>query len=121
MKEYVDIARRQPVTLILDEFYSSFIYESDGAPGNGPVSGATFIDDVDDDNILLVDGLTKSFRYPGWRLGWIVGPEAMIEIINRAASSIDGGPSRPIQRAAIQVLEPYQADTGTKALRTTFA
>lgn len=121
LKQYLDVARKYAMTLVLDEFYSHFIYGTDGTPGNGPVSGAAFIEDVERDAILLVDGLTKSFRYPGWRIGWVVGPSSMIEILNRTASSIDGGPSMPMQRAAIQVLQPERADQETQALRQVFA
>src|SRR5690606_33848127 len=119
------IPRWRRVTLLLDAFYSHFVYDlpaggGDATPGSGPVSGAEFVDDVDRDPVLLFDGLTKSFRYPGWRIGWVVGPPAMVESIARTASAIDGGPSRWAQRAAIEVLEPSRADQETAALRRAF-
>ena len=120
----VALARQRQCTLLLDEFYSHFVYDvgRDGmaSPGAGPVSGAACVDDVERDPVLLVDGLTKSYRYPGWRVGWIVGPSAMVETIARAASAIDGGPSRWAQRAALAVLEPARADQETRALRAVF-
>jgi aspartate/methionine/tyrosine aminotransferase len=79
------------------------------------------VEDVEEDPVLLVDGLTKSFRYPGWRVGWAVGPSAWIETLGRAASALDGGPSVPVQHAAIDVLEPERADQETRALREGFA
>lgn len=103
------------VTLFLDEFYSHFIYDADG-----PVSAAAYVEDVDRDPVLLFDGLTKCFRYPGWRVGWVVGPPEMVEAMARTASAIDGGPSRLAQRAALEVLEPARADQETDALRTVF-
>jgi aspartate/methionine/tyrosine aminotransferase len=108
-------------TLLLDEFYSHFIYTAAGEPGSGPVSAATYVEDVERDPVILFDGLTKSFRYPGWRVGWAVGPAAMMETLARTASSIDGGPSRIAQRAALQVLAPAYADQETRALRKGFA
>lgn len=116
----VALARERGVTLLLDEFYSHFIYTKDGRPGAGPVSAAAHVQDVERDPVILFDGLTKSFRYPGWRVGWAVGPSAMIETMARTASSIDGGPSRIAQRAALAALEPAQADQETRALRTAF-
>ena len=62
LKNYVEIAKRHNCTLILDEFYSHFIYNPNGEPGEGPVSAAQFVEDVNKDPILLIDGLTKSFR-----------------------------------------------------------
>jgi aspartate/methionine/tyrosine aminotransferase len=121
LESLVRIAREKGVTLILDEFYSHFIYTPRGTPGAGPVSAAPFIEDVERDPVLLVDGLTKSFRYPGWRVGWVVGPSAMMDTLARTASSIDGGPSRIAQRAALKVLEPKRADQETRALREVFA
>lgn len=121
LARYVDVARRTDCALLLDEFYSHFIYDDDGSPGDGPVSAARYVADVDTDPVLLVDGLTKSFRYPGWRLGWAVGPPEIIEAINRAASAIDGGPSTAVQRAALEVLQPNRADQETTALRNVFA
>jgi aspartate/methionine/tyrosine aminotransferase len=109
------IARTHGTTLLLDEFYSHFNFE-----GDEPISGAPFIEDVDRDPVLLFDGLTKSYRYPGWRVGWVVGPPEMVETMARTASAIDGGPSRIAQRAALAALEPARADQETRALRTVF-
>lgn len=121
LEKLVRGARERGTTLLLDEFYSHFIYTPDGKPGAGPVSAAPFVEDVERDPIVLIDGLTKSYRYPGWRVGWCVGPSAMMETLARTASSIDGGPSRIAQRAALQALEPKQADGETNALRVCFA
>lgn len=120
LKSYVNTARKTKCTFLFDEFYSHFIYDGD-KPGKGPVSAAEFVEDVDKDPVILIDGLTKSFRYPGWRVGWIVGPKEMIENINRAASAIDGGPSQPMMRAALKVLEKKNADLEVKALRKVFS
>jgi len=120
LEAYVALARSRGLTLILDEFYSHFVYDGE-RPGAGPVSAAAYVEDVERDPVVLVDGLTKSFRYPGWRVGWAIGPRAMVDSLTRAASAIDGGPSRPVQRAAIEVLEPARADQETRALRSVFS
>jgi len=118
---YADTARATNCLLVMDEFYSHYIYNADGSAAAGPVSAASVVEDVDRDPVFIIDGLTKNFRYPGWRVGWAVGPRDMIEGLGRAASAIDGGPPLPIQRAALQVLEPSRADQETHALRQAFA
>lgn len=120
LQQYVDTANSQNCTIIHDEFYSHFIYNN-GAPADGPVSAASHIGDVNTEPHILIDGLTKNYRYPGWRLGWAIGPKDMIESINRASSAIDGGPSQLVQRAAIDVLQENRADQETNALRKSFA
>jgi aspartate/methionine/tyrosine aminotransferase len=121
LERYVRTARTHGCALVCDEFYSHFVYTPDGRPAAGPVSAARYVEDVDEDPVLLVDGLTKCFRYPGWRVGWAVGPADWIDTLGRAASSLDGGPSMPMQHAACEVLEPARADRETTALREVFA
>ncbi len=121
LRSFVGIAREEDCTLVLDEFYSHFIYRPDGQPGSGPISAARHVEDVNRDPVVVIDGLTKCYRYPGWRVGWAVGPRDMIEVFGRAASAIDGGPGQPIQRAALAALEPERADQETHALRNVFA
>lgn len=87
LERYVRIARDNDCALLLDEFYSHFIYTDDGEPGGGPVSAARYVEDVDEDPVLLIDGLTKNYRYPGWRLGWAVGPPHAIKRHMRSAMS----------------------------------
>ena len=120
LNAYIRIAREENCTLLVDEVYSHFIYQN-GQPASAPVSSAEFIEDVNEDPVLIVDGLTKSFRYPGWRLAWIMGPKHVIEDLGRAASAIDGGPSMPIQRAALQLFEPARAYMESNALRDVFS
>jgi hypothetical protein len=118
---WVEMARRRSCTLLMDEFYSHYVYPGHGGAPRAPVSTAAFVEDVDGDPVVIVDGLTKCFRYPGWRVGWVVAPRTVIERMTAAGSFLDGGPSRPIQRAAIDVLEPERADRETDAVRREFA
>ena len=71
LEAWVAMARRRSCTLLMDEFYSRYVYDGAGGPAAGPVSAAAFVEDVNEDPVAIVDGLTKSFRYPGWRLGWL--------------------------------------------------
>ncbi len=118
---WVDAARENDCVLLSDEFYSHFIYQPDGSPGAGPISAAAAIKDIENDPVLIFDGLTKCYRYPGWRIGWVLGPKKLIECFITAGSALDGGPARILQRAAVDVLEPALADQETDALRQAFA
>ena len=46
LERWIAIARRFGLSLLRDEFYSHFIYTADGAPEDGPVSAAPYIEDV---------------------------------------------------------------------------
>ena len=123
LQAWLDIARRRRCWLLMDEFYSHFHYSAPGEPGPGPggVSIASHVDDVNQDPAIIIDGLTKCFRYPGWRVGWVVAPRQIIATLTAAGSFLDGGCPRPMQRAALQVLEAQRADQETRAVREEFA
>jgi hypothetical protein len=70
--------------------------------------------------VVIFDGLTKNWRYPGWRVAWTVGPRRVIEAVTSAGSFLDGGGSRPLQRAAVGLLAPEIADAETRAIHETF-
>lgn len=120
LAQWVRIARNLNCTLLMDEFYSHYNFKP-GADGGKPVSAAEHVDDVNKDPVVIVDGLTKCYRYPGWRSGWVVAPRDVIQKLTAAGSFLDGGPSRPIQRAAVEVLSPARADQETAAMRAAFA
>src|SRR5205807_498778 len=118
---WVRAARELDCALLIDEFYSHYIYRA--APGEpGPlVSAARYVEDVDRDPIVLFDGLTKNWRYPGWRVTWTVGPLAVIEAVTSAGSFLDGGGSKPLQRGALDLLTPEVALAETQAISQTFS
>jgi len=120
MRDWVNTATRLSCTLILDEFYSHYLYGAPAEHSTPACSAAAFVGDVNRDPVLLVDGLSKNWRYPGWRISWTVGPKVLIERISSAGSFLDGGPSHPIQKAAIPLLDPHRADQEARAIQKAF-
>jgi aspartate/methionine/tyrosine aminotransferase len=78
LAEIQDLCRER-ATFISDEFYSGYNYTSncDGTT----ISAAENVIDVDEDDVLIIDGLTKRFRLPGWRVAWILGPKEFIKAL----------------------------------------
>jgi aspartate/methionine/tyrosine aminotransferase len=109
---------RERATLIMDEFYGGYNYTSncDGTV----ISAAANVEDVDEDDVLIIDGLTKRFRLPGWRIAWIVGPKEFIKAIGSCGSYLDGGANVPFQEAAISMLEPAKVTREMQALQRHF-
>ena len=115
LQGWVETCRSLECALILDEFYSHYVWN-----GDEPVSAARYVEDVNEDPVILLDGLTKNWRYPGWRVAWVVGPESVIAAVASAGSFLDGGGSRPLQRAAIPLLEADHADREAESIRSVF-
>lgn len=113
---WVETARSSSCALLLDEFYSHYVWSGD----QSIVSAAQYVQDVDDDPIVVFDGLTKNWRYPGFRVSWILGPKRVIESAASAGSFLDGGGAAPMQRAAIDLVQEAPTLAETNALQTEF-
>ncbi len=115
LESWVAAGRELDCALILDEFYSHYVWNS-----GEPASAAAYVSDVDRDPVVILDGLTKNWRYPGWRVSWIVGPKALIEAASSAGSFLDGGGPRPLQRAALELVTPARAAAEAAAIQAAF-
>lgn len=56
------------------------------------------------DQVLLSNGVSKSFSMTGWRIGWSVGPLAIIKAMNKVQSQSTSNPAAPSQYAALAAL-----------------
>ena len=128
LAQWVQLARNYRCSLILDEFYSHYIYNGETEfPGRNPgsatpkmVSAAAQVEDVDRDPVIIVDGLTKNWRYPGWRISWTLAPKEVVHAIASAGSFLDGGANNPFQAEVLGLLEPECVVQETAAIQAAF-
>jgi N-succinyldiaminopimelate aminotransferase len=119
LADWVGVARRMDCSLLIDEFYSHYVWH-DTAKNGTVVTAAQYVEDVDRDPVVIFDGLTKNWRYAGWRIAWTVGPKAVIEAITSAGSFLDGGAARSLQKAAVPLLQDSIIDAENGAIQTVF-
>ncbi len=120
LADWVAMARELDCTMLIDEFYSHYVWRPDLVAEGGLVSAARYVEDVDRDPVVLFDGLTKNWRYPGWRVTWTVAPRPVVEAMASAGSFLDGGGCRPLQRAAIDLLGEEHTRQETAAIHAEF-
>ncbi len=93
------VHRRGGITLI-DEIYLGLSYEEHfghtalGLPGELGKS------------IISINSFSKYFNMTGWRLGWLVVPEALAPVIERIAQNLFICASSVAQHAALACFEP---------------
>jgi len=122
LARWVALSRELDCSLLIDEFYSHYLW-SERVDAGSPIaveSAARYVEDVDRDPVIVFDGLTKNWRYPGWRVTWTIGPKRVIEAVASAGSFLDGGGSKPLQRAAIPLLDDAHVIAETNAIQTAF-
>jgi aspartate/methionine/tyrosine aminotransferase len=89
------VSKRGGITLI-DEIYLGLSY--DGAFGQTALAI--------DDQIISINSFSKYFNMTGWRLGWLVAPEALVPTIERLAQNLFICANTVSQHAALACFEP---------------
>ena len=89
------VQERGGVTLI-DEIYLGLSYDD--------AYGQTAL--AIDDNIISINSFSKYFNMTGWRLGWMVVPDALVPVIERLAQNLFICASTISQHAALACFEP---------------
>ncbi|SDC24839.1 Aspartate/methionine/tyrosine aminotransferase [Paracidovorax valerianellae] len=89
------VQSRGGVTLI-DEIYLGLSYEER--------FGHTAL--AIDENIISINSFSKYFNMTGWRLGWMVVPDAMVPVVERLAQNLFICASTVSQHAAMACFEP---------------
>jgi len=96
LEHVAEIAREYDCFVLSDEIYSKILYDVD-------FYSITSVDEASERSILL-DGFSKSHSMTGWRLGYLVGPVALIQKISTLVVNAFTCTSEFIQRAGIAAL-----------------
>jgi aspartate/methionine/tyrosine aminotransferase len=94
---------------IVDEIYLGLSY--DERYGRSALSHG--------DDVIAINSFSKYFSMTGWRLGWLVVPEALLAPIERLAQNLYICASSVAQRAALACFEP-ESITEYERRRTQF-
>ena len=62
------------------------------------------------DDVVVVNSFSKYFGMTGWRLGWMVVPQAYVREIEKLAQHFFISPSTPAQHAALAAFAPGTLD-----------
>lgn len=89
------VQSRGGITL-LDEIYLGLSYDA--------TFGHTGL--AIDDSVISINSFSKYFNMTGWRLGWMVVPEALVPVVERLAQNLFICPSTVAQHAALACFEP---------------
>lgn len=89
------VCRANDGHFLVDEIYHGLTYETDT-----PTACAA------GDDIWVINSFSKYFQMTGWRLGWMVIPEAHVRDIEKLAQNLVLCPSTPAQHAALAAFAP---------------
>ena len=89
------VCRNKQGHFLVDEIYHGLTYEI--AAPTACAAG---------DDIWVINSFSKYFQMTGWRLGWMVIPEAYVRDVEKLAQNLVLCPSTPAQHAALAAFAP---------------
>ncbi len=102
-------AREHGLWIMADEIYALYYY---GKESRAP----SFFDVMEEgDRVLFVNSFSKNWSMTGWRVGWIVAPPEMGQVVENLVQYSTSGVAQFIQQGAAAAL-----DEGDHFLKTNF-
>ena len=98
MEEIAELAKRYDAFVITDEVYEYIIYD-----GNRHISMAALPGMYE--RTITCSSLSKTYSMTGWRLGYLIGPERVIESAKKVHDFLTVGAAAPLQEAAVTGLK----------------
>ena len=106
LKALAEVIKQHPrMIVITDDMYNRLMFDG--------TSIAPHILDVAPelkDRTVIINGGSKAYSMTGWRIGWALGPQKVIQAIGDYASQSTGAPSSISQYAAVQAITNCEAN-----------
>ena len=93
------VVRERGGVLLLDEIYLGLSYDDSFGQSVLALEGA-------ESDVVSINSFSKYFHMTGWRLGWMVVPDALVATLDKMASHLFICPSTVAQHAALACFEP---------------
>jgi alanine-synthesizing transaminase len=100
-REVVSFAKKNDLIVLSDLAYAEIYFDGEPPPSILEIEGAM-------DIAVEFTSLSKTYSMPGWRMGFAVGNERLIQALTRVKSYLDYGAFTPIQVAATAALNGPQ-------------
>jgi aspartate/methionine/tyrosine aminotransferase len=97
LADILALARQHGLWIMADEIYALYYYAGGRAPSFLDVKEA-------DDRIMFVNSFSKNWSMTGWRVGWIVAPAELGQVIENLVQYSTSGVAQFMQKGAVAAL-----------------
>ncbi len=93
-----NLAQTHDAFVITDEVYEHIVYQPHRHCYMASLPGMF-------ERTISCSSLSKTYNMTGWRLGYVIGPEAVVAGVRKVHDFLTVGAAAPLQEAAVQALE----------------
>jgi aspartate aminotransferase len=103
--ELVEFCEQKGIYLIMDDIYHKLVFDNkQWTPGYAHTTK-----DGENTRVIVVNGIAKSYGMTGFRIGWVVAPKKLVEVMTNVQGNMTSNPSVMLQSAAEGALTGQQA------------
>lgn len=99
MKKIIQLVKAKQAYLIVDEIYQGLVYELES-------SCALSCTDSGNHSIIIINSFSKYFQMTGWRLGWTIVPEHLMQACDHLSQNLFLAAPTTAQKAALAAFLP---------------
>lgn len=107
----VEFCERKKIYMVCDDIYHKLVFEHVKAEPAYKFSRR----DIEDSQIIVVNGVAKVYGMTGFRVGWVLGPRELVRVMTNVTAQTTSGVSPVSQAAAEGALNGMQ--TVVEAIR----
>ena len=97
IEKLVDFCERKGIFLVCDDIYHKLVFDRKEA-----VPAYRFTNrDIEDSHVIVVNGVAKVYGMTGFRVGWVVGPKPLVQVMTNVTVQTTSGVS-PVSQAAAE-------------------
>jgi aspartate aminotransferase len=103
--QLVEFCERKGIYLIMDDIYHRLVFD-----GKAPISAYQYTNrDLESTKIVSINGISKLYGMTGFRIGWVVAPRELVEIMANVQAQTVSCTSVLLQAAAEGALTGLQS------------
>jgi aspartate aminotransferase len=113
VREIVEFCEKKSIYLVMDDIYNRLVFDGKTAP----ICYEFMKDPLEQSKLVVINGVSKMYAMTGFRIGWAIGNQKLIQAMATIQSQQTSGPSAPAQWAAVGALNGVQSSI--ESLRVT--
>ncbi|MBI4869988.1 MAG: pyridoxal phosphate-dependent aminotransferase [Candidatus Riflebacteria bacterium] len=103
--QLVEFCEKKGIYLIMDDIYHRLVFD-----GKAPISAYRYTKkDVENTKVISINGISKLYGMTGFRIGWVVAPRELVEIMTNVQAQTVSCTSVLLQAAAEGALTGLQS------------
>jgi aspartate aminotransferase len=105
ISDVIDYCESRGIYIIMDDIYHKLVFDGKRVP----VAYEYTKKDLENSKIIVVNGVSKLYGMTGFRIGWVVAPRKLVEVMINVQGQITSNPSAISQAAAEGALTGVQS------------